>query len=610
MKKKIQFLMVCLLVALQCFSGPVQFAEVEVMAAQTASKAATIKIKAGKKTDITKKVNDAMTKARRKATASKPYKIVIPKGTYYISGPIYLCSNVTLEATGATIKFRGGSTTANMLLSDTIDPKPSAKTKGYKGCKNITISGGTYVGAKSNKSNLVKLAHGKNITIKNATFSGGGGIHQVEVCAIDGFTVTGCTFKDFRANKSKSSRQEALQLDVPVAENIYAEVYQDGTTMKNVDISYNTFFNVPRGLGSHSMLLRAFHENIKITHNTFTDVKEEAIVTANYYNCEIAYNEMKNCGAGIILQGFKTKTDAVYSTAEDAKPKKQNYKTLKTAIHDNQMQIVYSASCDRAQGIYVYGCKLEKSCKGGDKKSIKKGNYYATGVQVKNNTITTAGHGIVLSGARDCQVTGNVIRGKGFTGANAVENDGISVRGYSQTVMIQQNQISGMPRYGILVRENSVATAVTDNKVENVKDTGIEVYSNGQITKEIARNTISNAGGNGILVGNYAKAGSVENNKISQTSAHGILVYDHSVVTGEIKGNSVTHTGKNGIILTASSKSGTIRGNMINQVKQVGVRLYDKSQVTGDIADNKFSAVTEREVQVGKDCSVSGSVQE
>lgn len=99
--------MVCLLVALQCFSGSVQFAKVEVMAAQTASKATTIKIKAGKKTDITKKVNDAMTKVRRKATASKPYKIVIPKGTYYISGPICLCSNVTLEATGATIKFRG-----------------------------------------------------------------------------------------------------------------------------------------------------------------------------------------------------------------------------------------------------------------------------------------------------------------------------------------------------------------------------------------------------------------------------------------------------------------------------------------------------------------------
>ena len=83
--------MVCLLVALQCFSGSVQFAKVEVMAAQTASKATTIKIKAGKKTDITKKVNDAMTKVRRKATASKPYKIVIPKGTYYISGPICLC---------------------------------------------------------------------------------------------------------------------------------------------------------------------------------------------------------------------------------------------------------------------------------------------------------------------------------------------------------------------------------------------------------------------------------------------------------------------------------------------------------------------------------------
>ena len=611
MKKKIQILMVCLLVALQCFSGSVQFAKVEVMAAQTASKATTIKIKAGKKTDITKKVNDAMTKARRKATASKPYKIVIPKGTYYISGPICLCSNVTLEATGATIKFRGKAKSLNMLLTDTVDKKSTAKTKGYKGCKNITISGGTYVGAKNNKGNLVKMAHGKNITIKNATFSGGGGLHQVEVCAINGFTVTGCTFKSFKARQGKGeeAKQEALQLDIPVAESVFAETYQDGTVMKNVLISGNTFQDVPRGLGTHTMLVGRFHENVMITNNKFQNVHEEAIVTTSYYNCEIADNNFTNCGAGILVQSFKSKTSSIYAKAKSQAGKSQNYKEIRTRIHDNVIQTKNDPMCDRVQGIAVIGHLLEKTQTGASNQKIAKGDYRASNVSIYNNNITTEGHGIHLAGVKNVMVEINMIIGKGKTGVMDNKNDGIAIRDCSQQVVVKNNTISKSSRCGIMVFENSNVKELSANQISKVGECGIRVYGESSVTNAIQNNHIQGAGSIGISIACRSQAGVVVGNIVSQTENDGISLYDGSVISGNVEKNTITAAGGNGIMLNSKCTVGSIQANTLSNVTGAGIKLYAQSEVKDSIGKNQITGCQGREILVGKDCKVKDLVQ-
>lgn len=106
------------------------------------------------------------------------------------------------------------------------------------------------------------MAHATNVKISGVTLSGGGCAHQMEVCAIDGFTVDGCVFKDMEAVYDGVDKQEALQLDIPCSEDVFLNAYQDGTVMKNVTIKNCTFSNVPRGLGSHTALLGAYHENI------------------------------------------------------------------------------------------------------------------------------------------------------------------------------------------------------------------------------------------------------------------------------------------------------------------------------------------------------------
>lgn len=611
MKKRVRILMVCLLAAMLCLLGPVELMQAQAKAAQTTSKATVIKIKAGKKTDITQKLNDAMTKARRKATAAKPYKVVIPKGTYYISQQVFLCSNVTLEATGATIRFRGSSKTANMLLSDTIDAKPSAKMKGYKGCKNITISGGTYVGSQSNKSNLVKLAHGKNITIKDAVFVGGGGLHQVEVCAIDGFTVTGCTFKKFKARQGKGeeAKQEALQLDIPVAESVFAETYQDGTVMKNVLISGNTFQDVPRGLGTHTMLVGRFHENITITNNRFENVHEEAIVTTSYYNCEIADNTFTDCGAGILVQSFKSKVSSIYAKAKKQAGKSQNYKEIRTRIHDNTIKTANDPMCDRVQGIAVIGHLQEKAQTGAPGQKIAKGDYRASNVSIYNNTITTEGHGIHLAGVKNVTVENNMITGKGKTGIMDNKNDGIAIRDCSQQVVVKNNTISKSSRCGIMVYENSNVKELSANQISNVGECGIRVYGESSVTDAIQNNHIQGVGSIGISIACQSQAGVVAGNIVSQTENDGISLYDGSVISGNVEKNTITAAGGNGIMLNSKCTVGSIQDNTLSNVTGAGIKLYAQSEVKDSIGKNQITGCQGREILIGKDCKVKDLAQ-
>lgn len=611
MKRRVQILIVCFLVAMQCLLGPAELMQVQAKAAQTASKVTTIKIKAGKKTDITQKLNDAMTKARRKATAAKPYKVVIPKGTYYISQPVFLCSNVTLEATGATIQFRGSSKTANMLLSDTIDAKPSAKMKGYKGCKNITISGGTYVGAQSNKSNLVKLAHGKNITIKNAAFVGGGGLHQVEVCAIDGFTVTGCTFRNFKARQGKGeeAKQEALQLDIPVSESVFAETYQDGTVMKNVLISGNTFQDVPRGMGTHTMLVGRFHENITITNNKFENVHEEAIVTTSYYNCEIADNTFTDCGAGILVQSFKSKASSIYAKAKNQAGKSQNYKEIRTRIHDNMIKTTNDPMCDRVQGIAVIGHLQEKAQTGAPGQKIAKGDYRAANVSIYNNTITTEGHGIHLAGVKNATVENNTIIGKGKTGVTDNKNDGIAIRDCSQQITVKNNTISRSARCGIMVYENSNVKELSANQITKAGECGIRVYGSSSVTGAVQNNSIQGADSIGISIACQSQAAAITGNTVSQTGNDGISLYDGSVVSGNVEKNTIKTAGGNGIMLNSKCKVGNIQTNTLSNITGAGIKLYAQSEVKGSIENNQITGCQGKELQIGKDCKVKDLMQ-
>ena len=60
------------------------------------------------------------------------------------------------------------------------------------------------------------------------------------------------------------------------------------------------------------------------------------------------------------------------------------------------------------------GRKVSTTEKDKKNKTIPKKDYYISGVKVRNNVITTAGHGIHMMDVQDSEATGNKITGKNY----------------------------------------------------------------------------------------------------------------------------------------------------------------------------------------------------
>ena len=556
----------------------------------------TIHIDAVNGEDIAAKLDGALKEARDSATDAVPVTVKVPAGNYQLGHSLHIFSNTILDlSAGVTLQYTASS--GNMLMSGTSGSykgydnyNMSAACSGYNGFKNITVQGGTWIGNDENESSLIRIAHATNVNMENMILSHGGCAHQAELAAINGLLVKKCTFKDYGKTEGSLSddKQEALQLDIPCSYKIYKNVYEDGTTMKNVEISGCLFENVPRGVGSHSMLNGAYHENIKINNNTFVNLLDEAIVGLNYYNCEIRNNVIKNCGAGILFQYFKAKSSSVYTTVFDGeKVYKGNIRhDAKTVISGNNITTRYTATCEEIQGIKVYGRNLMSAVQGGDKKMIPAGNYYISGVTVKENTIVTAGHGVHLMGARDCSVTNNIILGKNYSGQDKRKGkyDGVFVENECKNILISFNTIRNVARCGIFAQNNTILTKVDHNTVSGCGNRGIHLYNKSGVSGKISDNAISNCKDSGIMLNQQCSAGAIYNNRVESVSgsaARGIVLYDRCQVKGDISANKITKCSDNAIhISTKCTVKGSIHSNKIKTAGKHGIFVYSESGVS------------------------------
>lgn len=625
----------------------------------------TITIKKGyKNKDITEIVNAALVEARDSATSKKQITVKVPKGTYKLTSNLRIFSNTTLDLTGVTLKYTGKESHV-MLQSGTngaykgaSDYNQSKKCAGYKGFENITIKGGTFQSIDSNSGSIMRIAHAKNVTLEGITFKGGGCAHQVEVAAIDGFYVKDCNFIDWEGpavpeEGYEAEKYEALQLDIPCATRVFRNVYQDGTVMKNVEVTGCTFSDVPRGVGTHTFLLGAYHENIKINNNTFKNIEEEAVVCLGYKNSEVKNNTIKDCGAGILFQYFKANTDSVYSTILDGK---KNYKgtvehDANSVISGNKITIKYTKESDEIQGIKVYGVNLEKAEKGADGKKLAAQNYYISGVTVSKNTIVTAGYGIHLIDAVDCTITGNNITGKGVKSSDPLlkitNYDGIYLTAGSSAKNIKDNTVKDMIGYGIdiysqskcsgsvsgntitgckdggmLVNDNSSVKNISDNTFkETTGDSAITVYNKSKVTA-ITNNTIEVTGsgpkGNthGIKATTNATIGDVKDNTVKTGDSAsgsklgcGIIIYNKAGVTGDISGNTVDKAKEYGIsITTDATVGGSVSGNTIKNVQKSSIFVYSGSSVAGSVSGNKITGATDDGILINSKSKVSGGI--
>lgn len=468
-----------------------------------------------KKKDITTNVNEALKEANKRASSSKIYTVKIPKGTYYISKSLKIRSNTKLVATGCTIKAKKGS--FNIICTGTA--AENKKAKGYGAYRNITIQGGKWINTKSNTNTGIRLCRGTNITVKNIEMSGGSEKHMIEMAAVDKVKITGCYFHDSDVRNAKA-KCEAVQMDVCTNDNAFKGIVYDGTPCKNITIDKNTFKNLSRGVGSHSLLLNSYIDNVRITNNTFENISQECITCVNYVNSVISGNNIKSAGGGILFHYSKTSSNSIYARIGNGKTAFSSAKitNANSVIENNTVRTVYNPLCDKNVGIELYGRNFTSNEKSADGGTIPAGDYYVSGVTVQNNKVTSSGYGIVLSDAKQNRVIGNTVKGEGYSSADpnvkSESYDGIFLNFASTDNTVDRNNISNSLRNGIFLNRSSSAVTINSNTVTGCRNYGIRLYDNSKVTGSIKDNKISGCGTN--TVGGIKSASIDEEEEISE----------------------------------------------------------------------------------------------
>lgn len=554
-------------------------------------------------TDITEDLNAALMTAAQNSSAQYPVTVNIPAGEYTISGCIHIYSNTILDLTsGVTIKYSANaSANQNMLLSGTNgkykgqqDYNNSEECKEYNGFENITIKGGTWIGSVYNSSVLFRIAHAKNVTLDGVTFIGGGGLHQMEVAAIDGFYVRNCTFRDFDGAYENGKKMEALQLDIPCSTTTFKDFYLDGTILKNVEITGCNFENVPRGIGTHSMLIGAYHDGIKINNNKFKNIFEEAIICLGYKNCEINNNTFTDCAAGILFKFFNNNGSGMYTTVFDGMPYGRSAEyDANTVISGNVIQTVFSATCNEIVGIKVYGLNSGVALEGTDKSQIAANDYYISGVTVCDNSITTAGYGIRFLDTKNSIIRNNTIISSGVSeyDGNCEEYDGIQLSNGSTNINVDANPaISYFPRNGIYLRNGSSASSISSNAISGCLSNGISLYTDCAVNG-ISANTITNCLNSGIKASTRCSLGDISSNMITGvTNEAGVVVYNSSL-SGLITQNTITTGNCYGIKASKNSVISAISANAFSDSKKNAIYVFGDSTVAGGITSNTITNV-------------------
>lgn len=229
---------------------------------------------------------------------------------YYFDGPLPLFDNLTLDATGATItqKAVGKGFGINARYYGSEFAK-GVKTGGYNRCKNITITGGTWVGTtKPDKTKTKKYGwysgysaflfmHGKNVTIQNATITNNYNGHCIEFAGVKKGVIKNCTFKGKYVGDTTN---EVIQLDTNYNSSVSPTGYPwDGTPCKNVKISGCKFkIAMPVGIGTNYQCKKQ-SSNITISKCTFTKVKKYAVAL---YKCKTVKISGSSIKKGRILK--------------------------------------------------------------------------------------------------------------------------------------------------------------------------------------------------------------------------------------------------------------------------------------------------------------------
>ena len=523
-----------------------------------------------------KALQNALDEAKLYAAEDLKYKVIVEPGTYALSTCIHAYSNTYLSLQGVTFQHKNYS--GNMFKIGDIGGDGDT-VSGYH-YKNITVDGGTWDGF-GITSPIMKAAHAENVVIKNASLKNVKDSHVVEVAAINGFEVSGCTFSDQTASNEKKEAllaNEVIQLDLLVQGHFSGYKYE-ALDMKNVVISNNIFNHVLRGVGSHTAYSKRSTDHVVIKENTFENVKSVAIECYNYTDCTISNNRMTECGRGIAVYAMRSNANGAFNAAAT----KGNELNAKTVITNNVIS-VKNTDTYPPTGISVEGLDLKAATHGTGEKTAA-GNYYISWVSVLNNEINTPGHGIVLNDAYNSSVGNNKITGT--TGSGSYY--GISVDNASKGIQVTGNTIDKTGLNGILITGKSDAGLVAGNCVTNAGSNAVCVNSASVGT--IKDNVLNQSGTCGIQLSRNAKCKkAISGNKITNANGRGIYIYDKSTVKA-IDNNTIKGIKLQGINISSLKNAVSISNNNISKCKNHVIYIKTPTKYQVKLLNNQIKAV-------------------
>lgn len=435
--------------------------------------------------DITAQIQSALNEAKSGATDEKPYKIYIPEGSYSLDSTLHIYSNTYLYLTDKTTLTQTASKGQNLIMCGNGE-----QTTAYNGYRNITVSGGRW-NMNYNGSCAMRFGHAKNITVKDLTVTGIKNVHHIEVAAIDGFYLQGCTFTG--QTRTDDNSAEAVQIDI-MHEDVHFPSFgeYDDTPCKNVTVSGCTFDGVYSGVGTRSGVVGSYFTNIQITGNTFNNITERAITCFNYKNSKINNNTFSNVQCGIVfeyLPNSSTLENRLFKPNSGASPTiSTNSSSEIKGNYISVSKLTSALSC----GIYVYGSAVDSSQASDN--SIPQGSYRIKNIDVSGNTVTCYGstsrgifvtgvngsdisqnslasyavaddgiNGINICGSKKNSIEGNVITGTFNNGISLYNDEGTA----SKNNLVSGNTVNGMRSYGIRVAGASYATVKNNNSFTN-----------------------------------------------------------------------------------------------------------------------------------------------
>lgn len=604
----------------------------------------TIKVVCGKYTkkftakkynnNFSKALNAALEVARKKSTATKRAVVTVSKGYYSLDRTIKIYSDTTLKATGSYFRHYGN------LLRNGYNKKAS-KATGYKGAKNITIIGGSwdamvpYSQAGTSNSRIMhstmRFGHCKNIVIKNCDFVNNYNCHDIELGGVDTAKITNCTFTNPQPvnNFPNDGGREAIQIDSCTYEAMPEFVSYDYTRSKNITVSYSTFKNKFRGVGSHHAVLGKTYDNINVHHNTFENIGGIAVYAVYWTNSKIYSNTMTDVGLGVDMRSmtsgggynFYNFNKITYAKAEKAVKDKPVYifsNTIKLRSENN----TYTRACgirvcgeryanDDAKtgvkaGTYkVYGVKVGVNTKGSTKPNIITGNvsvgvqlYYATDSVVRGNSVdltnsvSDSANAIEIKGCDNTVVDKNTVKNGFLEASKGILVTYAATTDYpSRNVTVANNTVSDFERSGIYAygTENMV---INNNAVTGCTETGIQVRLSQNA--QIYSNSISDVQDYGVYIYTNSDGTLFTENDIS-ASETGAYIKDAFNTT--LSKNSITGCTEQGVIIRASSGT-TLDDNIIGS-NSYAVRINYGSDKTTIINNTLTSATAEAVYCVG-----------